>query len=198
MIEIVFGESAYGTLKCAQAYGKGPYRGGAMGVLLHKTDGGQPTQAEIEAARRQAEEEARRAWENAEPLGGRACDVFCVDLNLSEGDISGDVFGTARMEHMLQKLEQLGDVHAAEVLPERMKRAQAALDAARTALASGGEIRVWYSEHNPDEVCGFCCLMARLRDVASGSIRAVCLPKQVEEAGRIIWYSGWGEVCLED
>lgn len=198
MLEIVFGESACGALKIAQSYGKGPYRGGAMGVFLHKRDGSKPTQAEIEAAQQRAEAEARRAWESAEPLGGSPRDVYCIDLNLSEGDIAEDVFAPARMNWMQRKLEALGDVHALKVLPERLERAQTALDAARTALAAGGEIRVWYSWHNPDEACGFCWLMARLQDVKSGGVRAVCLPQQMEKGNELVRHGCWGEVCLED
>jgi len=198
MMEIVFGESACGSLKIAQSYGKGPYRGGAVGVFLRKPDGSAPTQAELEQARRQAEEEARRAWESAEPLGGSAADVFGIDLNLSEGDVSGDVLGTARRAQMLQKLEQLGNAHAAQVLPMRMDAARAALDAARAVLASDGRIRIWYSEHHPDEFCGFCWLMAQLRDVRSGEVRAVCLPRQVEDENKITRYGSWGEVRLEE
>jgi len=64
MIEIVFGESASGSLKVAQGYGKGKYRGGAVSVFIRNTDGTKPTEKEMQDARLQAEEEARRDWEN--------------------------------------------------------------------------------------------------------------------------------------
>lgn len=36
MIEIVFNDSAVGSLKVAQHFGKGPYREGAVSVFLSK------------------------------------------------------------------------------------------------------------------------------------------------------------------
>ena len=38
MIEIVFGESACGSLKIAQTYGKGKYRGSAVSVFMRHED----------------------------------------------------------------------------------------------------------------------------------------------------------------
>lgn len=49
MIEIVFNESAAGSLKIAQSYGKGKYRGGATSVFIIKKDGSEPTEEEKEA-----------------------------------------------------------------------------------------------------------------------------------------------------
>ena len=59
MVEVVFGDSAAGSLKLAQSYGKGPYRSGAIGVILLRKDGREATEAEIEAARREAEARER-------------------------------------------------------------------------------------------------------------------------------------------
>ena len=39
MIEIVFGESACGSLKIAQTYGKGKYRGSAVSIFMRHEDG---------------------------------------------------------------------------------------------------------------------------------------------------------------
>ena len=38
MIEIVFGESACGSLKIAQTYGKGKYRGSAVSIFMRHED----------------------------------------------------------------------------------------------------------------------------------------------------------------
>ncbi len=44
MIEIVFGESACGSLKIAQTYGKGKYRGSAVSVFMrHEAMGVYPS-----------------------------------------------------------------------------------------------------------------------------------------------------------
>ena len=39
MVEIVFGESACGSLKIAQTYGKGKYRGIAFLIFMRHEDG---------------------------------------------------------------------------------------------------------------------------------------------------------------
>ena len=71
MVEVVFGENATGSLKLAQAYGKGAYLGGAVGVILHE-DGREAAQEEIEAALQEARAREKAAWESAVPLGGSA------------------------------------------------------------------------------------------------------------------------------
>ena len=90
MIEIVFGESACGSLKIAQTYGKGKYRGSAVSIFMRHEDGSVPSSDEMKKAQLQAQEQERIAWENAIPLGGKSCDVYCFDMALSVGDISGN------------------------------------------------------------------------------------------------------------
>ena len=50
MIEIVFGESACGSLKIAQTYGKGKYRGSAVSIFMRHEDGRVPSSDEINEA----------------------------------------------------------------------------------------------------------------------------------------------------
>ena len=80
MIEIVFGESACGSLKIAQTYGKGKYRGSAVSIFMRHEDGSVPSSDEMKKAQLQAQEQERIAWENAIPLGGKSCDVYCFDI----------------------------------------------------------------------------------------------------------------------
>lgn len=47
MIEIVFGESACGSLKIAQTYGKGKYRGSAVSIFMRHEDGSVPSSDEM-------------------------------------------------------------------------------------------------------------------------------------------------------
>ncbi len=96
MIEIVFGDSAYGSLNVAQSYGKGKYHGGVVSVFLRKKNGIEPTAEEIEIAQKQAEEKARQDWENAIPLGSSREDLYCFPLALSVGAISEKGVGTQR------------------------------------------------------------------------------------------------------
>ena len=96
MIEIVFGESACGSLKIAQTYGKGKYRGSAVSIFMRHEDGSVPSSDEMKKAQLQAQEQERIAWENAIPLGGKSCDVYCFDMALSVGDISDNGIGEQR------------------------------------------------------------------------------------------------------
>ena len=64
MIEIVFGESACGSLKIAQTYGKGKYRGSAVSVFMRHEDGSVPSSDEMKEAQIQAQEQEHIAWEN--------------------------------------------------------------------------------------------------------------------------------------
>ena len=82
MIEIVFGESACGSLKIAQTYGKGKYRGSAVSVFMRHEDGSVPSSDEMKEAQIQAQEQEHIAWENAIPLGGKSSDVYCFDMLL--------------------------------------------------------------------------------------------------------------------
>ena len=90
MIDIVFSESACGSLKVAQHYGEGKYQDGCIGVFVSHSDGSKPTKGEVEAARREAKEKARLAWESATPLGGETTDIYGFNLVLSVGRYFGE------------------------------------------------------------------------------------------------------------
>lgn len=75
MIEIVFSDSACGSLKMAQHYGEGNYQGGCVNIIVSHRDRSKPTKAEVEAAQREAEEKTRLAWESAAPLDRNPADM---------------------------------------------------------------------------------------------------------------------------
>lgn len=87
MLDIVFGDSACGSLKYAQHFGQGKYHGGCVSVIF-----GNEEISEEERARapRHIEEESRREWENAQLMGGNSENVYGFGLGLSVGDISED------------------------------------------------------------------------------------------------------------
>ena len=85
MIEIVFGESACGSLKIAQTYGKGSIEEVLFQYLWGMKTGVFHLQMKWKKAQLQAQEQERIAWENAIPLGGKSCDVYCFDMALSCG-----------------------------------------------------------------------------------------------------------------
>ena len=55
MVEIVFSESACGSLKIAQTYGRGKYRGSAISVFIRHENGSVPSSNEMKEAPLQAE-----------------------------------------------------------------------------------------------------------------------------------------------
>ena len=59
MLEIVFSDSACGSLKAAQHYGQGEYQSGCIGVFVTHEDGTEATPEEIAEAQRQAEAQAQ-------------------------------------------------------------------------------------------------------------------------------------------
>lgn len=75
IIEIVFSDSACGSLKIAQHYGDGKYQDGCIGVIFKCADGNKPTKDEVETAGSEANEKARLAWESAVPMGGGTSDI---------------------------------------------------------------------------------------------------------------------------
>lgn len=178
MLEIVFSDSACGSLKMAQHYGQGAYPGGCIGVIISRSDGRKPSKREKRAAQREAEEAERLAWESGVPMGGNTADVYGFGLMLSIGDISEDAPGILRR----QALEQLygvfprgtGQMAAQELL----LRANSDWSEVQKRAAEGEAIRIWYS-NQPDELCGFYWMMAQLTQWGDyqGPVYAVQLPE---------------------
>lgn len=200
MLEVTFSESACGSLKVAQHYGEGKYRGGAFGFIATHKDGSGLSEPELERLRREADARARRAWEQAVPLGGRAADVFCFDLALSVGNIAREDFWENRRATLL-RLWRAWDAAERCAEAERCVRgAQTALETLRERFDAGEDMRVWYSEQ-PDEFCGLHWLMAALspwRD-GRGNVFLVKLPAYLDEpeSNCVRGFTGWGDVGPE-
>lgn len=194
MLDITFTESARGSLKMAQDFGKGPYRGGCVGVLIHHKDGSEPTEAEIAEAQRKAEEEARRKWENAVSLGGRARDVYGFPMGLSVGDIRNPLCLESRIDAM-KVMYGNWNAFIEELVTEQYSRMNTDIETVRTRIAGGEDARIWYSS-NPDELCGLYWLMDELRELPAGHGRllGIRLPEMDEFGDSIRTYQGWGEI----
>lgn len=200
MIEIVFGESACGSLKAAQHYGEGKYRSGCINIFVSHRDGSKPTKAEVEAAQREAEEKARLAWENATPLGGNPADIYGFNLALSVGDLSENQPGVRRR----QTLEHLYSVYpngeGRQAARDILNKVNEDLETVRERAAAEEPLRIWYS-NRPDEICGLYWFMEQLDQwkVHSGQVFIVNLPEwEADEKGNIVRKSGWSEVAPEE
>lgn len=200
MIEVVFNESAGGSLKVAQHYGKGKYRG-VSSVFISHSDGRQPTKEEIENAKREFEQKEREAWKKAVPLGGSPADVFCFAFVLSIGDISEDVPGEKRQEVLENLYVQSFPEFEKEHVQEIIDRAKEGLNTISERITRGEPVRIWYSS-NPDELCGMHWFMNWLqpfyRDM-SPTIYIVRTPEYEEkESGTSLHKGSWGNVSAEE
>lgn len=195
MIEIVFGESACGSLKIAQTYGKGNYRGCVVSVILRHEDGRVPSVDEIKNAKLQAEEQERLAWEQAIPLGGKSSNVFCFDLALSVGDISDNGIGERRKAVLKDMMSVFCVENLEHQIEERMQRIKDTLTSVIKRYVAGEEIRIWYS-YNPDELCGMYWLMEQLKPLnCQTTIYLVKLPTwEYGKDNTMISKTAWGDV----
>ncbi|HHW00876.1 MAG TPA: DUF1835 domain-containing protein [Clostridiaceae bacterium] len=195
MIEIVFSDSAGGSLKMAQHYGEGKYCGGTVGIIINHSDGCMPTKADIENAQREIEERKRLAWEKAVPLGGNSADVFSFNLAWSVGSIADSCLGMERLA-VLERLfgiypEDIGKPAAKELYQSAIKN----LDLIRNKAGNGETLRIWYS-NQPDEICGLHWFMNLLKSWKLLSVKVVLvkLPEWTMDEATIVRYNSWGEV----
>lgn len=200
MMEILFSDSACGSFKMAQHYGKGEYQGGSMGIIISHHDGSKPTKKEIEIARRKAEDEARLVWENATPMGGKTSDIFGFNLMLSVGDISEShpsIKRSQTLEH-LYSVYPMDEGHQAA--REILIRADENLEVIRERVEKGEGIRIWYS-NQPDEMCGLYWFMEQLNGWKAHNVEVliVKLPEwEADEKGNIIRKNSWAEVAPQE
>ncbi len=198
MIEVVFNESAGGSLKCAQHFGKGRYRGVSALFLIH-ADGSEATTEELAQAKKEYEAKERVAWEQAEPLGGTANDVFCFGLCFSVGEITEELPGKQRQE-ALEKIWVTIDASEREHLAEPIMRAKESLENVHKRASEGEPIRVWCS-NQPDEMCGMMWFMSQLIRMGTtmDQLQLVRLPELEEINDKKIQHrSSWGELDRED
>lgn len=200
MIEIVFSDSACGSLKMAQHFGEGKYSGGCVGVIVSHRDGSHPTRKEIKKAKHQVEVKSRLAWEKAIPMGGNAADVYGIQLELSIGDIADHQFEL----HRQQTLEHLFSIYpndeGLEASKDIMKRITRNLKAIQKEVEEGQAVRIWYS-NQPDELCGLYWFINQLRqwNKLENEVYLIKLPEwEISENGNMVQKFGWGDVAPEE
>ena len=194
MVEAVFSESACGSLKYAQFFGRGESGGGLLGIIREPADG-EPSEEEIARLQRRAEEEHRRKWERARPMGGRAQDVYGFSLGLSLGDISEKIPGPIRRQVLCAYCGFSPSVPGiGEQLDRWIDGGAETLRAVLERSAAGEPVRLWYSDQ-PDELCGFYWLLARLDGLEQcGAVSAVKLPRWDQRDNSVVTYTAWGDV----
>lgn len=187
MLEVVFTESAGGSLLQAQTIKESRSPDGPTAVFYSAFDSQAASQEELDHMM----DRLRDEWDRAKPLGGRQEDVFCFALDLSIGDLSVDLFGPER-QAFLNRMIAIDDPAFANIGKERLDRYRAELPRFLERVRAGEPVRVWYSD-TPDEMCGFYWLMTLLTDEID--IRAVKLPDHEQvDANTLIHHVGWGEI----
>lgn len=187
MLEIAFSESAQGGLRMAQSRCAST----AFGIILSHEDGTRPTRAELRAARRQAEQDARRRQAEAVPLDGGI--VLGFPLVLSVGDIAGEPLGPER-KAVLTRLYGAA-APGRQIAEELMGHAAEGFRSLLAQLDQGESLRVWYSDQ-PDERCGlsWLCWELRRRGIQA-PVHLVELPRWEERSDNaLVRYISWGEM----
>ena len=108
MLEVVFTESAGGSLTVAMSGGK--CIGEAVGVGII---GGKVSRRELKRMQKEAEEREKIAWAQAVPLKSSRRDIFCFSLALSVGELDAQGIG----EHRARALDQLMQIYPAPIRP---------------------------------------------------------------------------------
>lgn len=191
MIEIVFSDSACGSLKMAQNYGKGKYSKSAIEIISTPSDGYQPTKEELETVRQEIEEKERTEWEQATPLGGNSKDIYGFNLQLSVGVINEDDFFHNRQQ-VLKRTYSIYpeniDVQA-DIIDIQISK----LDEIRNRVMSGDTLRIWYSDQ-PDEMCGLYWLVSELNKVCECYNQIYLVKLSELEFNDDYRIQSWGEV----
>lgn len=155
MLEIVFSDSAKGSMRIAKNYNKDDMLGGAIGYI-----GKKPSKRELE---KQFEGNA---------IGGSPQDVVNIGCNLDIGDITGDIDNEKRKSEFVRVF---GCVHFEDSEIERFFALQRADFEKLLAAAKNGEpVRVWKS-NAPFSACGFAFVCDILRNIDC-KISVISLP----------------------
>lgn len=174
MKEIVFSDSAKGSLKLAQRYDAEQMMSDGPTSFI----GEPPTQDEL-----------RRMWDG-QPVGGNTQDVLGLSFSLDVGDIAGAADGEKRME-TLRLL--WGEGAPEEALVGFMKSCADDLMAAKEAAARGEKLRVWVSDA-PSSACGLRHLLWEIRRCEC-EVSVVELPRYVQQYdGTLQRFSDWAEM----
>lgn len=184
MIEILFTESAAGSMKVAKSRKYGV--GFSTAVFIMNDVGSEQSPEKLAPEQSRMEEESRNKHENIVAMEGTAQDVAWFPLNLSMGDIS-DPFSDRRAEY-LQSTVLIGGPEFANIGRELMETARKSRE---RILSPSKPVRIWTSR-NPDELCGFCHILTCLPETAD--IRVVELPAGEVIGDELRTYSGWGDI----
>ncbi len=194
-MEVVFGESAAGSLSVAACNGKNI--GGVSSAIIGASDGENqsPNQEEIQKMLRETKEKERINREKAFPLDIERKDILCFPLALGVGDIEENGIGKQR-EAALKKLVSIYLDKVKNAAEDMLETSKKSLKELLLRAKNGEPIRIWTSD-TPDETCGICWIIDQLKPIGFEKldITYVKLPDfHVMPDNTVAIYSGWGEV----
>lgn len=202
MIDIVFSDSACGSLKMAQSYGLGPFKT-TTDVELFVCSGGESeaSEEEVRAARQEWDEKELLAWNRATPMGGDPTDVYGFALNLSTGDISENPPGEKRCQSLEWYYSIFPSLDGEPVFTEELiKNTVTTLKEVCSRISTGEPARIWYS-HQPDELCGMIWFASQLSqlELQADQVFLIQLPDwKMGDDGIVTMQFGWGGVYPGD
>lgn len=185
MIELVFGESAAGTLKLAKSMKHGESLSGASSVIV--IDGINKEQREIMREARKP-----RNWSGVS-MEGSANDVAALTLALDIGDISDMDSDMNARKKLFDDMFAYGP-GASDKLWETNQHTLTRLQAAKATLEP---VRMWIYTGDPAEMCALyfvCYLMVDTRTPLS----SVCIPTEIEKDDHLVSYRNTGEIIPEE
>lgn len=157
MLEVLFSDSAAGSLKSGMNHG--PEAGGCLGIIATDQNGRPLSPEETARLQREAEEAMRRDRAEAVPMEGSPQDILSFPLSLGMGPIDEEGIGPLR-ENMLEQLFCIlpqGRQAAAEIVSSARQHLDTLL-----ARAPKEPVRFWV-DRTPDAACGLCWALDQLR-----------------------------------
>ena len=180
MIEVMFGESETGSMKCAKS----------RKAVISGEDG--PTAIFGNAALLPP----REAWI---PIPGHAGEVVCLAYMLDVGDIREEFDSAYRQELILSMYLQSGwnsSKRFRQELTEGIRRNIREYRRLMEFMENGEPVRIWYSQ-TPYSLCGLYWQCSRM-DGQEHEVYAVEMPPYTEcSDGVIITHHSWGNVEAE-
>lgn len=190
MLEVVFSESAKGSILLAQHCADSVIGEASslkeIGFIAEEGES-------VQDARRAAQGYTRRAQQRSASLGGCRQDVYCIADFPNYGPLENGMYGSERLA-FLQSLS-VWPGQEAKFAPI-LEKARDDLGALLRRIEAGESVRIWYSD-SPDEACGLLRLCAEIEALSShGGISAVHQPAYIENAWGVAEPNpGWGGVA---
>lgn len=178
MIEVVFGDSTFGSMKMAKNY-----KSDAWVTATPAYMGKKPTEAEL------------KKLYDGQALGGKSSDVIGINFTLDIGSLAGGIESDQR-KAIIREISS-GPVGFIEDPEEAFRsywvRAIDQLNLLKEKAKQGKSFRIWYSD-TPYELCGYYFVCWLLHQYEC-QVVAIKLPSYIgNEDNTITFYKSWGEV----